>query len=104
MSSVWSGLLRFGFTTKDPVTLRSSLPKYACPDLTNSGHTYAKALPERYAQKDNVLHFYLSSAGNVHFGINGQEKGVILSNVKLNGPLWALIDVYGNTTKIESVG
>lgn len=103
MSSLWSGLLRFGFTTKDPGTFRNSLPKYACPDLTNSGHTYAKALPERYAQKNNVLHFYVSSAGNVHFGINGEEKGVILSNLKLNGPLWALIDVYGNTTKIEFV-
>lgn len=104
LSSLWSGLLRFGFTTKEPATFRHSLPKYACPDLTNSGHTYAKALPERYAQKNNVLHFYVSSTGNVHFGINGEEKGVILSNIKLTGPLWALIDVYGNTTKIESVG
>lgn len=104
MSSLWSGLLRFGFTTKDPATFRNSLPKYACPDLTNSGHTYAKALPERYALKGNVLHFYVTSTGNVHFGINGEEKGIILSNVRMNGPVWALIDCYGNTNKIQSVG
>ena len=104
ISHLWSGLLRFGFTTKDPSTFRNQLPKYACPDLTNSGHTFAKALPERYAQKGNILHFYVTGNGNVHFGINGVDKGVILSNVKVNGPLWAVIDLYGNTTKIEAIG
>jgi len=105
VTSLWSGLLRFGFTAKDPATYRETgLPKYACPDLTSSGHTFAKALPEQYAQKGNILHFYLSPAGRVHFGINGEEKGIILSNVRTNGPLWAVIDVYGNTTKIQSVG
>lgn len=103
ISSLWNGLIRFGFTTKDPATFRNSLPKFACPDLTNSGHTYAKALPEIYSQTNNVLFFYVSANGNVHFGVNGQEKGILLSNVKVNGKLWAVIDVYGNTTKIESV-
>lgn len=105
MSSLWSGLLRFGFTTRDPATFRShqSLPKYACPDLTNNGHTHAKALPEVFAQQGNVLFFYVSSSGNVHYGVNGEEKGVILTNVRVNGPIWAVIDVYGNTVKIEAV-
>ena len=105
MSDFWSGVLRFGFTTKDPSTLRNSLPKYACPNLTNCGHTFAKALPERYSHKNCILSFYLSTNGNVHYSINNVDKGIILENVKINnGPFWAVIDLYGNTQKIELIG
>lgn len=31
VSTNWSGVLRFGFTSNDPGTLRYNLPKYACP-------------------------------------------------------------------------
>nr|XP_027203468.1 protein neuralized-like [Dermatophagoides pteronyssinus] len=104
MSDFWSGVLRFGFTTKDPTTLRNSLPKYVCPNLTNCGHTFAKALPERYSHKNCILSFYLSTNGNIHYSINNVDKGIILENVKINGgPFWAVIDLYGNTQKIELI-
>lgn len=41
--------------------------------------------------------------GDVYFGINGEEKGIFLSGVETRGPLWALFDVYGNSTGIELV-
>ena len=103
ISNNWSGVIRFGFTYNDPSTLRYGLPKYACPDLTNKPGYWAKALPERYCSQNTVLYYYVTTAGDVHFGINGEEKGIFFGGVETRGPLWALIDVYGNSTAIEFV-
>ncbi|XP_012283226.1 protein neuralized isoform X2 [Orussus abietinus] len=103
ISDNWSGVIRFGFTSNDPINLRNGLPKYACPDLTNKPGYWAKALAERFAERDTVLFYYVTSAGDVHFGVNGEEKGVFFSGVETKGPLWTIIDVYGNTTAIELV-
>lgn len=101
ISNNWSGVIRFGFTCNDPATLRGNLPKYACPDLTNKPGFWAKALNERYCYRNNVLFYYVTPSGDVHFGINGEEKGVFITDVDSRGPLWAVIDVYGNSTAIE---
>ncbi|CAH0553941.1 unnamed protein product [Brassicogethes aeneus] len=103
ISNNWSGVIRFGFTYNDPTSLRCGLPKYACPDLTNKPGYWAKALPERFCSQGTVLFYYVTSTGDVHFGINGEEKGIFFNNVETRGPLWALIDVYGNSTAIEFV-
>lgn len=101
ISNNWSGVIRFGFTFNDPATLRNTLPKYACPDLTNKPGFWAKALNERYCERDNILFYYVTSAGDLYYGINGEEKGVFISGIETRGPLWALIDVYGNCSTIE---
>ncbi|XP_037050189.1 protein neuralized isoform X2 [Bradysia coprophila] len=101
ISNNWSGVIRFGFTANDPATLRNSLPKYACPDLTNRPGYWAKALNERFCERDNILFYYVTSAGDVYFGINGEEKGVFINGVETRGPLWTLIDIYGNCSAIE---
>lgn len=101
ISNNWSGVIRFGFTYNDPATLRNSLPKYACPDLTNRAGYWAKALNERFCERDNILFYYVTAAGDVHFGVNGEEKGVFITGVDTRSPLWTLIDIYGNCTAIE---
>lgn len=107
ISSNWSGVIRFGFTYNDPVTFndsatsRNTLPKYACPDLTNRPGFWAKALNERYCERDNILFYYFTSSGDVHFGINGEEKGIFFTIPPPREPLWALVDVYGNCSAIE---
>lgn len=103
LSNGWSGALRLGFTSHDPITLQGTLPKYACPDLTNRPGNWAKALGERYAAENTLLHYYVNNTGEVFFGINGEEKGLFLNGVDTRGPLWALIDIYGNTTAIKMV-
>ncbi|XP_060526905.1 protein neuralized isoform X2 [Cylas formicarius] len=103
ISNNWSGVIRFGFTSNDPTGLRYGLPKYACPDLTNKPGYWAKALPERFCSQNTVLFYYVTSTGDVHFGINGEEKGIFFGGVETRGPVWALIDVYGNSTAIEFV-
>lgn len=107
ISNNWSGVIRFGFTYNDPAAFnesassRNSLPKYACPDLTNRPGFWAKALNERYCERDNVLFYYFTSSGDVHFGINGEEKGIFFSIPPPRESLWALVDVYGNCSAIE---
>ncbi|CAG9789866.1 unnamed protein product [Diatraea saccharalis] len=101
ISNSWSGVIRFGFTSNDPAALTHSLPKYACPDLTNKPGNWAKALGERFCEKDNILHYYVNSAGDVHFGINGEDKGLFFTGVDTRNPLWALVDVYGNCTAVQ---
>lgn len=101
ISANWSGVIRFGFTYNDPATLRNNLPKYACPDLTNKPGYWAKALNERFCERENILFYYVTSAGDVHFGINGEEKGVFITGIETRHPLWTLIDCYGNCSAIE---
>lgn len=107
ISNNWSGVIRFGFTYNDPATFndsatsRNSLPKYACPDLTNRPGFWAKALNERYCERDNILFYYFTSSGDVHFGINGEEKGIFFAIPPPRESLWALVDVYGNCSAIE---
>ncbi|XP_045505939.1 protein neuralized isoform X1 [Colias croceus] len=101
ISDSWSGVIRFGFTSHNPATLPHPLPKYACPDLTNKPGNWAKALGERFCEKDNLLFYYVTSAGEVHFGINGEDKGLFFAGVDTRNPLWALVDVYGNCTAVQ---
>ncbi|XP_055848497.1 protein neuralized [Episyrphus balteatus] len=101
ISNNWNGGVRFGFTSNDPASLENSLPKYACPDLTNRPGFWAKALHEQYCELDNILHYYVNSAGDVIYGINGEEKGIILTGIDVRGLLWTVIDIYGNCTVVE---
>lgn len=101
ISNNWSGVIRFGFTCMDPSTLDGQLPKYACPDLTNKPGFWGKALHERFCQRGNVLFYYVTSSGEVHYGINGEEKGLFITDVDTRGPLWCMIDIYGNSTAVE---
>lgn len=105
----WSGFIRFGFTVIDPETFYDpstsccTLPKHACPDLTNRHGFWAKALSERYCERANILTFYFTTSGDVHFGINGEDKGVFFKIPPTNDPLWLLFDVYGNCSAIEYI-
>merc|ERR1712226_1501983 len=102
-SESWSGSIRFGFSAVDPRQLAGHLPKYACPDLTNKSGFWAKALSEKFAEKDSVMYYYVSSGGDVIFGVNGEDKGVFFSGVDTRKQLWGLVDVYGNSHVIELV-
>ena len=65
---------------QDPLTIQS-LPKYACPDLTGKPGFWAKALAEKYAESNALIHFYFTSNGDVHYGVNGVDKGIFFSGL-----------------------
>ena len=97
LSIRWSGVLRLGFCAQvwtrvtmsscvitnvfqDPLTIQS-LPKYACPDLTGKPGFWAKALAEKYAESNALIHFYFTGNGDVHYGVNGVDKGIFFSGL-----------------------
>jgi len=102
LSIRWSGVLRLGFTSHNPLNIQT-LPKYACPDLTGKPGYWAKALAERYAESNALIHFYCTPNGDVHFGVNGSDKGLFFSGVDTRHPIWCMLDLYGNCTAIEMV-
>ncbi|XP_030068311.1 E3 ubiquitin-protein ligase NEURL1B isoform X1 [Microcaecilia unicolor] len=98
----WSGALRFGFTIHDPSQMSSDdIPKYACPDLVTRPGYWAKALPERFALRDNILAFWADRHGRVFYSINDDEPILFNCGIKVSSPLWALIDVYGITQEVQ---
>jgi len=104
-SSQWSGVMRFGLTNVDPASFRDiELPKFACPDLTQKTGYWAKALSERYCVEGSILHFFVNRQGIVLYGCNGVNKGVFLSDIDITKPLWAIVDIYGNTVGVEFLG
>ncbi|XP_043193142.1 protein neuralized-like isoform X2 [Amphibalanus amphitrite] len=103
VSNQWSGVVRLGFTSVDPRTHTHGLPKYACPDLTSKPGFWAKAMSERYAEPGCVFFYYVTAGGDVHFGLNNEEKGIFFSGVDVSRPLWCLVDIYGNATALEIV-
>ncbi|KAF8796016.1 Protein neuralized like protein [Argiope bruennichi] len=103
ISTNWSGALRMGFTMNHPMTMKSKLPRYACPDLTSIQGNWAKAVPERMALKDSKLYYYVDHNGDVHYGLNDVEHGVFFGGVNTSGKLWAMLDIYGNTVAVEFV-
>lgn len=100
-ATTWSGVLRFGFTNVDPGMARGpELPRYACPDMTNKPGYWAKALGDRHGEANSLLCFHVTRAGDIMYAVNGIEKGLFLSGINTSSPLWALLDVYGNTMAV----
>lgn len=101
ISKNWQGFLRFGFTNTDPTTLEGTLPKCSVPNLSSRDGFWAKKFEELNCERNDVLFFYVTSGGDVYFGINGKQKGLFIKGIDTRLPLWAIIDVYGNCTAIE---
>ena len=106
-TSDWKSALRFGFTSTDPGSLRrEDLPRVVYVDRNEKLGTGVETLAVQYVQyadAGNELFFHLNRAGDVFYGVNGEDKGLFLSDVNTSGPLWALLDIYGNTTCVEFV-
>ena len=100
----WRGGLRLGVSAVSPTQWPgSSLPKYLCPDMTNTGRVWARAMPEKYVRAGHVIFLCVKSSGHLVWGINGKEKGVLVSGVDVSSPLWAVIDVYGSTSAVQLI-
>ena len=73
-------------------------------DLTSRPGFWAKAFSDHLVKKDAILNFHVNSGGEIHFSIDGEDKGIFLSGIDTRLPLWAVMDIYGNTTAVELVG
>lgn len=47
-SDNWSGVIRFGFTSHNPASLKGRLPKYACPGMWTCAFYFWPLIPPSY--------------------------------------------------------
>ena len=100
----WKGGLRLGVSGVNPGHWsNSSLPKYLCPDMTSRHQVWARAMSEKYVKTGAVVFLYLRPNGDLVWGINGREKGVLVSKVDVSSPVWAVVDVYGSTNSVQII-
>lgn len=105
-STQWSGSIRLGFTRRNPASLSAEeLSKFLCPDLVDTCDFFGMPVREDLVTLGTVLFFMHSSSGHLLYGVNGAvniTQGC--SGIDTSGPLWAVIDIYGQTMQIELLG
>uniref|UniRef100_A0A3Q2QYA0 E3 ubiquitin-protein ligase NEURL3-like n=1 Tax=Fundulus heteroclitus TaxID=8078 RepID=A0A3Q2QYA0_FUNHE len=100
----WKGALRVGFTNVPPSARTLPLPCMAMPNLTNTQGHWACPVPESCCQEGSVLEFWVSPRGRLWVKFHNNRKRTLPIKVDLSLPLWAMIDVYGQTCSIFLLG
>lgn len=103
-SSNWNGALRVGFTNVSPMDRSLPLPELAIPNLTEIPGHWAAPVPESYCQAGSVLEFWVSYGGNLYVKSDNIGQHKLLTGVDLSRPLWAMMDIYGQTCSIFLLG
>ncbi|KAM9810975.1 E3 ubiquitin-protein ligase NEURL3-like [Neosynchiropus ocellatus] len=101
--SKWSGALRVGFTNVPPSARHLPLPSLAIPDLTNTPGHWVAPVCDSLCWVGSELEFWVSHGGNVYVSI-GEHRHKLLSGLDLSRPLWAVVDLYGQTQAVQLLG
>ncbi|XP_030594186.1 E3 ubiquitin-protein ligase NEURL3-like [Archocentrus centrarchus] len=102
-SFIWHGALRVGFTNVPPSARSLPLPCMAIPNLTDRPGHWAVPVHESNCQAGSELEFWVSSGGSIYAEINNRQHE-LLTGLDLSQPLWAMIDIYGQTCSILLLG
>ncbi|XP_043967191.1 E3 ubiquitin-protein ligase NEURL3-like [Gambusia affinis] len=100
----WQGAIRVGFTNVPPLARSLPLPPLSMPDLTQTSGHWAIAVPDSYCQEGSVLEFWVTYGGNIYVKFQNSGKQRLVVNVDVRMPLWAMIDVYGQTCSVFLLG
>ncbi|XP_076587395.1 E3 ubiquitin-protein ligase NEURL3 [Chaetodon auriga] len=100
----WHGALRVGFTNVPPSSTSLPLPAMAIPNLTERHGYWASPVHETYCQAGSQLEFWVSYGGSIYITSSNTGPRKILEGVDLSRPLWAMIDIYGQTRSIYLLG
>uniref|UniRef100_A0A3P8VVV4 Neuralized E3 ubiquitin protein ligase 3 n=1 Tax=Cynoglossus semilaevis TaxID=244447 RepID=A0A3P8VVV4_CYNSE len=101
----WQGTVRLGFTNVPPSARSLPLPCLAIPDLSDSPGHWMAPVHESYCQPGSVLEFWVSGGGSVYVtNDRSRRQKKLLSGVDLSKPLWAVIDIYGQTCSVFLLG
>ncbi|KAG9354794.1 hypothetical protein JZ751_001507 [Albula glossodonta] len=76
----------------------------AIPNLTKTPGYWAAPVPEIHALTGDHLKFWVTSKGNLEYKGQDGQKHRLLMGVDLSRPLWAMIDVYGQTCIVVLLG
>ncbi|XP_018599565.2 E3 ubiquitin-protein ligase NEURL3 [Scleropages formosus] len=98
----WHGALRVGFTAFKPTC--QPLPPFAIPDLTNKPGYWAGLVPTAHAFLGSELQFWVTSCGRLMLEVLGRTQICLQEGIDVTGPLWAMIDVYGQSSAVLLLG
>ncbi|XP_037337588.2 E3 ubiquitin-protein ligase NEURL3 [Pungitius pungitius] len=100
----WEGAMRVGFTNVPPSDRSLPLPPMAIPNITKVQGNWAAALHESHCQVGSELEFWLTHGGHVKMRSTNFKQQQLLGGVDLSRPLWAMIDIYGQTCAVSLLG
>ncbi|XP_076845181.1 E3 ubiquitin-protein ligase NEURL3-like isoform X1 [Brachyhypopomus gauderio] len=100
--SGWHGALRIGITTVEPGS--RTLPPLAIPDLTSSQGYWATLVPEDKCEPRTELKFWVCRRGYLRIRTSDGQTHIMETQVNTRDPIWAMIDVYGQTNTILLIG
>ncbi|XP_066500852.1 E3 ubiquitin-protein ligase NEURL3-like [Hoplias malabaricus] len=98
----WYGALRVGITNVAPGS--REVPSLAIPDLTNCPGYWALPVPEYQCLPRSEVTFWVSHGGSLHVKTADGEKLKLRTTVNTCKPIWAMIDVYGQTNTVLLLG
>jgi len=103
----WTGNLRIGLTTKNPVTLTSSdLPNFSYPVLMNTDFYWITVIKSSYLRAGNKLSLVLDKNNSLQLSVNYVVKATLFGGTNVipatpSTKLWLILDVYGNTNVVK---
>ncbi|XP_043102292.1 E3 ubiquitin-protein ligase NEURL3 [Puntigrus tetrazona] len=98
----WHGALRLGFAHVSPE--QTTLPALAIPDLTDSPLYAAVVVPEHICRPGSEIEFMLKKDGCLRIRSSDGRTHTEPTGLNPEWPVWAMIDVYGQTTAVEMLG
>lgn len=101
----WNGALRLGFTSIPPSSCGPLfLPAMAIPDLTTTDRYWASPVPSSLNMPGAELRFWVTPEGVLVYEGPNRVRYLLLKGVDVRSPLWAIIDVYGQTRAVLLLG
>ena len=102
----WQGALRLGFTARPPSLFAGDVKlNIADPDGPRTGLDYwARQLPTEHSWPGAELCFWVNSRGAVMYVGPDQVKIKLFDGADVRRPLWAAVDLYGQTRAVRLLG
>jgi len=96
--------VRYGYTAVDPSSDDTLLHPGRQEVIATEHGYWVKAVSEAVVKRGSILIFCLCIGGEVYYGRNDEEYGVLFAGVRTDLPLWIVIDFCGSATSLEFVG
>ncbi|KAM3610747.1 uncharacterized protein V6R79_008391 [Siganus canaliculatus] len=100
----WHGAMRVGFTNVPPTGRSQPLPSLAMPDLTSTPGHWGAPVPESICEAGSELEFWVNIKGAIYVSSSNGMRFKLYTGVDLTQPLWAFVDVYGQTRSVLLLG
>jgi len=96
--------LCYGYTATDPSSNNATL-NLGHQQVVASEHGYwVKTVGDSIIKRGSVLLFCLGLSGEVYYGRNEEEYGILFAGVRTDLPLWVVVDLSGSAASLEFVG